>query len=335
MTVPSLDQLQADAQAISATGSPNVRKFCLDTVAYLRGLAPAPPAQSPYVTERLFGALDNPAFWYNSPQYGAPYFAWIMDGPGGVGALRVTAPACKSPGVLADGTPVSSSSVSGQLVGLESHVSSSQVPFVHCGYASGDPSASAYPGASGKREEVWYRWRQRWPTGYRPTLGTQNSTMEWHFDRVSEKAFGRAVSPLVLVEGVGGTSITVGGVTFDTAPSTVAQVMLQFPGGGTSETGIGVRVPIIMGAAFQLDHWYDFVAHWIFDPDPAIGWCQLWIDGAKVTDLHRSTQYLRPDGTRGYQEDVGVYNYRHWANFASSVDYAQIVWGPTAASVGA
>lgn len=58
MTVPSLDQLQADAQAISATGSPKVRQFALDTVAYLRSLVPASGAR----TARWYpgSAFDTP-----------------------------------------------------------------------------------------------------------------------------------------------------------------------------------------------------------------------------------------------------------------------------------
>lgn len=48
MTVPSLDQLQKDADAISAA-SPNTRRFAEDVVAYLRSLAPAPPPSVPHL----------------------------------------------------------------------------------------------------------------------------------------------------------------------------------------------------------------------------------------------------------------------------------------------
>lgn len=301
---------------------------------------PTPVPSSAYVSESLYSKTDNPAFWFFSPtvdgqgdtKYGGwnRYFAWLADG-----GLRVTSPACQSPTILADGTPTYSASMTGQLVGLESYVSSSQIPFVHCGYASGDPSISAYPGAVGKYEEVFYTWKQRWPAGYRPTLGTQNATAEWHFDRVSQHAFGQAVSPVVIVEGVGGTSTTAaGGVIFDTSPSTVGQVLLQFPGGGTSESGFGARTQIISGSSFKYDYWYKMACHWVFDPDASIGHCQFWVDDVKVVDVDRPTQYKRPDGSRGYQEDFGIYNYRHWANFDSSVDYKDLLWGPSAASVG-
>jgi hypothetical protein len=283
------------------------------------------------LVERFDGVLSNPAFWYFSP---TSYFPiWPTDGELNQ-AARVTACAVSSPGVCVDGAVTSTSSTYGQLAGIESHVTSTKCSLVQAGYASGDCSTTGAVGRAG--DETWYRYKMRFPSSYKPTPGTQNVTWELHVDRGTEAdAKGNVTSTLITVSAGGDPRVLCSGVPrFCTTPGTRPSMILQVAGGLDTKPLYPAQVhryagrhPVVLG------HWYDVVLHFVFSPDPRVGHVQWWLDGVKQIDTHVSTQYQRRDGTLGYFEDIGVYNYRYWANWASSIDYDELSWGPTSGSV--
>ena len=105
--------------------------------------------------------MDSTSFWYFSPT--SYFLSWPSDGTVNQ-AARVAACAVSSPGNCVDGTVAGSSSSYGQLAGIESHVATTQCLDIHAGYSSGDCSTTT---AVGKPEETWYRYKVRFPVGYK------------------------------------------------------------------------------------------------------------------------------------------------------------------------
>jgi hypothetical protein len=285
------------------------------------------------MVEHFDGGLSNPSFWYFSPT--SYFLSWPSDGTVNQ-AARVAACAVSSPGNCVDGTVAGSSSSYGQLAGIESHVATTQCLDIHAGYSSGDCSTTT---AVGKPEETWYRYKVRFPVGYKPTPGTQNVTWELHVDRgTNVDANGTDGSTMISIAAGGDPSVLCPGTPhFCTTPGTNPHMMLQVAGGLDTNPLYGSPGQINRFTdpdPLLLGHWYDVVLHFVFSPDPSVGYVQWWVDGVKQVDIHVSTQYQRRNGTLGYGEDIGLYNYRYWANWSSSIDYDELTWGPTAASVG-
>jgi hypothetical protein len=66
---------------------------------------------------------------------------------------------------------------------------------------------------------------------------------------------------------------------------------------------------------------------------PANGYVQWWVDGQKMVDVSTPTAYVRSDGSWSYGDSLGLYNYRLWASWPSSVDGEDFSWGPSASSI--
>lgn len=187
--------------------------------------------------------------------------------------------------------------------------------------------------------DTWYRFRLRFPTGYRATPGTQNAVFELHVDdkTAAERAalgYGNAYSSLIGVQGDGTSCF--GTPAFCTTPATSARLFIQVPGGPTNapDSQTFKRYFPLPSGSLLTNHWYDLVLHMRWSGDPTNGWVQWWLDGAKILDVHTATLYTRRDGTLSYAENLGGFNYRLWSSWASSVDFDELIWGPTAASVG-
>lgn len=289
-------------------------------------------ADPPYLSEHYDGGLNIANFWYFSPLSWTPSF--VMDGVSGQ-AVRVTDCAATAPGQCVDG---SSSSRYGQLVGVESTVQTAQCVQIHAGYSTGDCSTSTAVGKLG--DDTWYHYHVRFPAGYQATPGTQNTTFEVHVDRGSEAdaTGGNIGSNAVGVAADGDPAVLCpGSPNFCTTAGTNPHLFLQVTGGQTAWPlygSPGQAHRYTDPNALLLGHWYDVLLHYTFSPDPLVGHVQWWVDGTLEVDVTVPTQYQRRNGSLGYGEDVGTYNYRYWASWASSVDYDELVSGPTRASVG-
>jgi hypothetical protein len=196
----------------------------------------------------------------------------------------------------------------------------------NCCDGNGNPSS----------EDAWFRVRIHFPADYRPTPYAQNALFEWHNDDVSvanARAVGENVySTLVGVVADGSCNSDLYCPTPGTNPRWYFQVT-----GGNIATGADAQGSLIqnrVGPGVVLDHWYDVVDHLRTSADPAIGAAEVWIDGVKVLDEHRPTQFRRTDGTYGYGENFGVTNDRLSCSWDASVDFDELVVGPTATSVG-
>jgi Polysaccharide lyase len=289
-------------------------------------------ASSPYAVEHFDGGLSIPSFWYFSPN--GYFLSWPGDGVSGLSA-RVTPCAAASPGVCSNGTTIADSSTDAQLVGVESTVQSAECALVHAGYGSGDCSTTAAVGQAGV--ETWYRFHVRFPSGYAPTPGTQNTLWELHVDRGTERDANYIDgSTLLGVAAAGDPSVLCpGSPRFCTTPGGSPHLMLQVAGGLDSAPLYPDQIHRFTAAAtLSLGHWYDVVLHFVFSPDSSVGYVQWWVDGVKQVDSHLATQYQRKNGSLGYGEDIGLYNYRYIADWAAPVDYDELSWGPTATSIG-
>jgi Polysaccharide lyase len=276
-----------------------------------------------YYSEQFDGAFSN-SFWQSLPG-GSNSF--IADGPSG-SALRVTDCASSSSSNHCSG----SQSNYGQEGGVDV-VSLPSDDRPHTGRVPGS-GTNCCDGDGQGNADTWYRTHVRFPTGYAPTPGFQNVVWEAHVDRKTQgdaSARGSAAySPAIAVEGQGNTCP--GSPPYCSTQGTQPRFAFQVSG-GSSYPSVTKYYPLPLGS-LQLNHWYDIVVHVFWSPDPSRGRFQVWIDGSLVLDLIRSTLYVRQNGTLSYAQNIGLYNYRLWANFASSVDFDEMIWGPTATSVG-
>jgi hypothetical protein len=190
----------------------------------------------------------------------------------------------------------------------------------------------------GAQEETWYRFHVRFETGYQPTVGTQNAIWEFHVDSLTESdaaAHGGVTAYSTTIEVKGeGTSCT-GSPPFCDHPGVNPQLYLQVPAGPTSCGNACLTRYFPFGSnSLLIDHWYDMVLHMIWSGSSSAGLVQWYVDGVKAVDVQKATLYTRSDGSWSYGNGFGAYNYRLWANFDSKIDFDEIVWGPTAASIG-
>ena len=282
-------------------------------------------AQAPYEAEPLDGVITNPG-WYTD-NFGP--LQWPVDGLGNK-AVRLEACASRS----ASSRCTSSTSSSAQESALSTNHS------VHGGYVCGsgsNPSSTCAANGNGvgKEEETWYRFHIRLAPGFQATPGTQNSILEFHVDQRTEadaKAHGggTAYSTIIDIQAQGATCS--GSPAWCGTPGTSPRLFLQVPGGKTScGTNCVKRFYPFANNSLLVDHWYDFVLHIVWSP--TVGHVQWWVDGQKMLDVSTPTEYVRSDGTWSYADSLGLYNYRHWASWSSSVDGEDFIWGPTASSI--
>jgi Polysaccharide lyase len=301
-----------------------VKIFCYIVVLLFFSSSPL-FAQAAYEVEPFDGVITNPG-WYTD-NFGP--LQWPTDG---LGNQSVRLEACASPS--ASSLCTSSTSSNGQ----ESAVSTNHN--VHAGYVCGsgtNPSSTCAANGNGvgKQEETWYRFHVRLAPGFQATPGTQNSIFEVHIDQRTEAdaaAHGgvTAYSTMVDIQ-ADGTSCS-GKPAWCATPGTNPRLFLQVPGGPTScGTACQKRFFPFPKNSLLVDHWYDMVLHMVWSP--TVGYVQWWVDGQKMVDVATPTEYVRSDGTWSYGDSLGLYNYRHWAAWASSVDGEQFIWGPTASSI--
>lgn len=289
---------------------------------------------SPYFYEHFSGVFNTPTWQVNpTPQ-------WVSPGSDGAGqAVRVFD--CASPSITQ--LCQTSGSVSGQYA-FVSTISSPTNDVVHAGRVPG--SGTTPENGDGRREETWFRFHIRFPSNlYVPTPGT-TWLYQWHVDGVTEanaQSLGApapgAYSNGLLIFADGATPTT--SPRYTTTPGTNPRFMLQTAGGQIDSriSGQGsisatyVRkytdsVPIVLG------HWYNIVMHVVFAPITADPHIQVWIDNTLKWDVVDPTEYTRTNGTFSYGEYNGLMQYRYWANWESSVDFDEYIWGPTSASIG-
>ena len=206
--------------------------------------------------------------------------------------------------------------------------------YAHAGYIPGSAVDTRY--GNGKEEDTWYRFRMHFPSTFKATPGTQNSVFEFHVDEktvADAKAAGQpnaySINMAIASDGSGCS----GTPALCTSPGTNPRLYLQVPGGPValpaSESSKRYYMP---SNSLLLDHWYDIVLHIFWSP--VNGHVEWWVDGAKQADALTPTEYVRRDGTYSYGEYIQFNNYRYWATWPSSVDFDELVWGPTAPSVG-
>jgi Polysaccharide lyase len=287
-------------------------------------------AQSAYEDEPFDGVLANPG-WYTD-HFGP--LQWPLDG---LGARAVRLDDCASSSATSFCTTSTSS------YGQEAAISTETK--VHAGFKCGSGDATHPPRPDcqmnewgvGMHEETWYRFHIRLAPGFLATPQTQNSLMEFHVDSRTEadaKAHGGITAYSTTIEIIADGTKCPGSPAYCTVPGTNPRLFLQVPGGSTScGTACLDRIFPFASNSLLVNHWYDFVLHMVWDASPTVGYVQWWVDGTKMVDKHTSTLYKRSDGTWSYGESMGLYNYRHWASWASAVDGEDFIWGPTASSI--
>jgi hypothetical protein len=277
-----------------------------------------------YYGEHFDGVFSTP-IWATEPFAPAWTTGYLNQ------AARLTDCAAARPGVCTNGTVVASTSSYGQLAAIDAGCASA-----HAGWVSG--SGTCGSGGYGKEEDAWYRFRLRFPTGYQPTPGTQNTVFEFHVDDKSAAdaqahGYTGAYSLELGVQGQGNPgALCPGSPMLCSSPGTQPRLFMQIPGGSyASYPPSFFPLPI---NSLLLDHWYDVVLHVYWSADPAKAWVQWWLDGSKILDVHTPTLYKRTDGTLSYGENIDHLNYRLWATWASSIDFDELYVGQTASSVG-
>ena len=206
--------------------------------------------------------------------------------------------------------------------------------YAHAGFVPGSAADTRY--GNGKEEDTWYRFRMHFPSTFKATPGTQNSVFEFHVDEKTVADAQAAGQPnaysinLAIASDGNGCS---GTPALCTSPGTNPRFYLQVPGGSVSlPASQSAKRYYMPSNSLVLDHWYDIVLHIFWSP--VNGHVEWWVDGAKQADALTPTEYVRRDGTYSYGEYIQLNNYRYWATWASSVDFDELVWGPTATSVG-
>jgi Polysaccharide lyase len=284
-------------------------------------------AQTPYGSEPFNGSISSSG-WYTD-KFGP--LQWPADD---LGNLAVRLQDCAST------SPSSHCTTSTSGYGQEAGVATSTN--VHAGFVcgSGNSAHPPLPGCEindygvGKQEETWYRVHIRLAPGYLATPNTQNTIFSFHVDSRTEadaKANGGvwAYSTMIDIQSDGTTCP--GRPAFCTTPGTNPRLFLQVPGGPTSNPESAKRFFPFAPNSLLVNHWYDMVLHIVWSPTN--GYIQWWVDGQKMVDVNTPTEYVRSDGTWSYAESLGIYNYRLWANWSSSVDGENVIWGPTADSI--
>jgi len=163
--------------------------------------------------------------------------------------------------------------------------------------------------------ETWYRVKLHFPAGFRASEGSWNWLVEWHNDGLSAAVPGAYSIALGLLKDASGTRFywrPMGGL--NTSPTTVE---------------------IIPPDPIRTEHWYDLVFRIVWHNDAAQGRLEFYLDGALVDGRDFPTLYTRADGSIGYCS-FGLYNYRYRVGneFENEVNYDEVAYGPTAASVG-
>jgi Polysaccharide lyase len=293
---------------------------------------PTTTSTTPVGTGYYYAEHFNSAFTYSFWQIlSGGTTSYVSDGVSG-SALRVRNCASSSATSLCSG--------SGSTYAQEGGIDVASLPSddrPHTGRVPGS-GTNCCDGDGAGNVDTWYRFHVRLPTGYQPTPGLQNTIWEAHVDGKTESEMNslgnHAYSTLIGIQGQG--TACPGAPQFCSTAGTQPRFFFQVPGGPTtaSDSQTFKRYYPLPVNSVILNHWYDVVVHVRWSSSSTGGWFQCWLDGTKVLDVTTATLYTRQNGTRSYSQNVGLYDYRLWANWVANVDFDEMVWGPTAASVG-
>jgi hypothetical protein len=272
-----------------------------------------PSKRKPYYVEHFDGSFTQ-AFWHLGG-YANP-LAWV-DGSAGK-AMRLT---------NYGNAPTTTDY--GQLAYLDA-----LAKYAHAGWLPGtDPLTG-----NGFHEEVWYRLKVRFPGGnvFRPNPGAI-SIFQPHIDAKTE-AWAESIGSEAYSNKLQVNANGVGSGRLNTRPGTRPRLMLRVYGGVLRPNDPygkrGVRTFQMRSNSLRLNHWYDIVIHYVLGETRRNGYVQWWVDRRKAADAHVPTQYVRPDGTLSFGENIECINYRQLASWDSSVDFDELRVGPTRSSIG-
>jgi Polysaccharide lyase len=171
---------------------------------------------------------------------------------------------------------------------------------------------------SSNGQSVWQHFSVRFRHGFRATPGEWNLFVEWHDDEGWQKY------PEISFE----YANLVWMIRTPPRIKRGARVGMRIMGGpSTSPRTVHVNGPFL-----RTGHWYDFLAHTVWSPDPNHGLVEWWLDGKLLYSRHVPTLYTRPDGTVSTVY-FGEYNYRLHASWNSTIYFDGTRLGPTRSSV--
>jgi hypothetical protein len=165
---------------------------------------------------------------------------------------------------------------------------------------------------------VWQHFSVRFARGFRATPGEWNIFISWHDDK------GWQRFPQISFE----YANLIWMIRTPPRIKRGARIGMRIMGGpATSPRTVHVNGPFL-----RTGHWYDFLAHTVWSPDPSKGYVEWWLDGKRLYSHHVPTLYTRPDGTLSTVY-FGEYNYRVHASWNSTIYFDGTRLGPTRSSV--
>lgn len=171
-------------------------------------------------------------------------------------------------------------------------------------------------GADG--HSVWQHFSVRFAHGFQATPGEWNIFGEWHDDEEWKKF------PEISFE----YANLIWMIRTPPRIKRGARIGMRIMGGSATAP----RTVHANGPFLRTGHWYGFLAHTVWSPDPTKGLVEWWLDGKRLYSRHLSTLYTRPDGSINTVY-FGEYNYRLHASWDSTIFFDGTRLGPTRASV--
>jgi hypothetical protein len=165
---------------------------------------------------------------------------------------------------------------------------------------------------------VWQHFSVRFSPGFRATPGEWNMFIEWHDDT------GWQRFPQISFE----YANLIWMIRTPPRIERGARIGMRIMGG----LAVAPHTVHVNGPFLRAGHWYDFLAHTVWSPDPRKGLVEWWLDGKRLYAHHVATLYTRPDGsvsTVYFVED----NYRLHAAWDSTIYFDGTRLGPTRKSV--
>jgi hypothetical protein len=164
---------------------------------------------------------------------------------------------------------------------------------------------------------VWQHFSVMFLPGFKPTAGEWNWFAEWHNDQGFQQFVGKQITWEM-------PNLCWSIVDRGHGPRVAMRIM-----GGASVSPV---TRWIYGPRLRTGHWYDFLVHARWSPDPHAGAVAWWLDGRKLYDAAAPTLYTRPDGSTSSVYFVEDY-YRLHATWDASVAFDGTRIGPSRVSV--
>jgi hypothetical protein len=165
---------------------------------------------------------------------------------------------------------------------------------------------------------VWQHFSVRFAHGFRATPGEWNVFAEWHDDKGWQKF------PEISFE----YANLIWMIRTPPRIKRGARIGMRVMGGSPTAP----RTVHANGPFLRTEHWYDFLAHTVWSPNPSKGLIEWWLDGKLLYSRHLPTLYTRPDGSVNTVY-FGEYNYRLHASWDSTIYFDGTRLGPTRSSV--